>query len=49
MLFVPIYMKIKIAFLPEFLLEHVSESTSSSLNQIIQSPLPLPNTVSYHV
>ena len=34
MLFVPIHMKIKIAFLPVFLLEHVSESTSSSLNTV---------------
>ena len=42
-------MKIKIAFLPVFLLEHVSEKTSSSLNHSIQYPLPLPDTVPYRV
>ena len=39
MLLVPINMAIKITFLPAFLLEHVSERTSSSLNHSVQFPL----------
>ena len=42
MLFVPIHMKVKIAFLPLFLLERESKSTSSSMNHSIQSPLHCP-------
>ena len=39
MLFVAIDMKLKIVFLTAFLLDHVSERTSSSLNHSIQFPL----------